>query len=236
MRINLTALKQSLVGQIQKNDVISNNLANINTIGFKKDRVFFDTLSEKMKDKPAIRQAVDFSQGQLKQTANPLDIALSGRGFFVVETEDGEAYTRTGHLQIDTDGVLRTAGGQAVLGDGGPIVIIGKNIKPQNITITQNGEIYVDDAFIDKLRIVDFEYPDEVEKLGNSLFRARNGAQPVELEEPEVQQGFLEGSNVNPAEEMIELIEVQRQFESIQRMVRALDETFNKAANQVGRY
>jgi len=236
MRINLPNLKQALVGQLDKNNVIANNLANINTVGFKKDRVFFDTLDKEMKNRNGVRQTVDFSQGHLKETANPLDIALSGPGFFTVETEDGEAYTRQGHLKIDAEGILRTADGRAVVGESGPIVIIGKTLKPQKITFTQNGEVYADDEYIDRLRIVRFENPADVEKMGGNLFRAKNDAEPIELEEPELHQGFLEESNVNPAEEMIQLIDVQRQFESIQRMVRALDDTFSKAANQVGRY
>jgi len=236
MRVTLPLLKQALVGQLDKNNVIANNLANINTIGYKKDFVFFDALSEQVKNRNGENQSVDLTQGELKETSNPLDLALSGKGFFAVEREDETLYTRQGHFRLDNDGMLRTADGGLVLGENGPVVVIGKNIKPKDITITRQGEIYADDAFIDRLQIVDFEDKNQLQKIGQNFFRAMPQAEAQEAEQVEVHQGFLEGSNVNPADEMIQLIEVQRQFESIQRMVRSLDDVFRSAANQVGKY
>jgi flagellar basal-body rod protein FlgG len=236
MRVTLPLLKQALIGQLDKNNVIANNLANINTIGYKKDFVFFDALNEELKNRNGENQSVDLSQGELKQTSNPLDLALSGTGFFAVEREDETVYTRQGHFKLDNDGVLRTADGGRVLGENGPVVIIGKDIKPKNITITREGEIYADDEFIDRLQIVDFEDKDQLEKIGQNFFRASSQAESIEADQAEVHQGFLEGSNVNPADEMIQLIEVQRQFESIQRMVRSLDNVLRSAATQVGKY
>ena len=236
MRVNLTHLKQAMIGQMDKNDVVANNLANINTMGFKKDFLFFDHLNKELKNRESEHQVTDFAQGTLKETANPLDLAFSGRGFFAVEMEDGTGYTREGHFKLDNNGVLRDSSNRAILGESGAITLIGKDIKPQNITVTQNGEIYVDDIFIDRLQIVDFENSADLEKLGNNLFIANDEAEPIEVNEAVIHQGFLEESNVNPADEMIQLIEVQRQFESMQRMVRSLDEVFRKAATQVGKY
>lgn len=236
MHINISNLKHALIGQVDRNNVVANNLANINTTGFKKDFVFFDAFGEELKKRDGQNHSIDHTQGQLKQTENPLDFALSSRGFFTVETDKGVAYTREGHFKLDNDGLLRTASGHLVLGETGPIVLLGKNIKPETVTVTRNGEVYRENEFIDRLQITDFENKDQLKKIGDNLFSASDDAIPDENFEAEVHQGFLEESNVNPAQEMIQLIEVQRQFESLQKMVRSLDEVFQTAANQVGRY
>ena len=235
MKLNMTSMKQAMLGQLQLNEVIANNLANINTRGFKKDLIFFEMLKVGDKNTKA-REATDFAQGALTETNNPLDLAISGRGFFTIQTEDGIAFTRDGHFKLDGDGVLRTQQGQVVLGEGGEIVLVDNDLKPEQITVTRNGEIYLGDMFIDRLAIKDFEDYSKLQKRGENMFVVDESVQPISLQEPEVHQGFLEEANVNPAEEMIQLIEVQRQFESIQRMVRTLDETFRKAATEVGKY
>ncbi|MHB2155659.1 flagellar basal-body rod protein FlgF [Calditrichota bacterium GD2] len=235
MKLNMTSMKQAMLGQLQQNEVIANNLANINTRGYKKDLMFFEVLKDNDTNSKA-RMATDFEQGALTQTNNPLDLAISGRGFFTVQTKDGVAYTRDGHFKLDGNGVLRTQQGMAVLGEGGEIVLIGEDLKPEQITITHNGEIYLGDVFIDRLLIQDFEDYSQLQKKGENVFVADDTALARDVDSLEVHQGFLEEANVNPAEEMIQLIEVQRQFESIQRMVRTLDETFRKAATEVGKY
>ena len=236
MHINITNLKEAMSGQLDRNNVVANNLANINTTGFKKDFVFFDAFGKELEKKEGQNQTVDFSQGQLKETSNPLDLAISGRGFFAVETETGTAYTREGHFKLDNDGIMRTSSGQAVLGEAGPLVILGENIKPGEITVTRSGEVYSDDEFIDRIVIADFENKDQLKKIGDNLYSAKEDAELLDIDKVEVHQGFLEESNVNPADEMIQLIEVQRQFESLQKMVRSMDDVFKIAANQVGKY
>ena len=236
MRINLTSLKQAMVGQLQQNNVVANNLANLNTKGFKKDLLFFDLVNGNPQ-KPARPQlATDFSQGPLKETDNSLDFAVSGHGFFTVETPKGIAFTRNGHFKLDGDGILRTQQGFPVLGEGGQIVLSGDDLTPKNISVTENGEIYLGNDYVDRLLIQDVQDKSQLKKMGDNVFVLNNAAQPETLEKPEVHQGFLEEANINPAEEMIQLIEIQRQFESMQRMVRALDETFRQAANNVGKY
>lgn len=236
MDINLPLLKQAMVGQVDRNSVVANNLANINTKGFKKDIIFFDKLQNEMEVTIQARQAIDFNQGALIETQNPLDLALSGRGFFTVETENGVGYTREGNFKLDADGILRNSSGYAVLGQGGWISLLGDKLNPKEISITQDGEIFVDEEMVDKLLISDFEAQDKLRKIGANLFMANEDMMPIEARDVEVQQGFLEESNVNAADEMIELIEVERQFESVQRIVRTLDDVFRAAATQVGQY
>lgn len=236
MHINLNNLKQAMTGQIDRNNVISNNLANINTNGYKKDLIFFDAFDKELEKREGQNQITNFEQGQLKETTNPLDLALSGRGFFTVETENGTAYTREGHFKLDSEGVLRTASGNAVLGESGPLVILGKNLKPEKITITQNGEVFSDNEYIDRLTIADFENTSQMRKIGSNMFMAGESTEALNADQVTVHQGFLEESNVNPADEMIQLIEVQRQFESLQKMVRTLDDVFRTASITVGKY
>ena len=236
MHLNMANLRNAMIGQIDKNNAIANNLANINTMGYKKDYVFFDAFNEEMSIREGQNQSVDFAQGQLKETSNRLDMALSSKGFFTVETDTGVAYTREGHFKLDNDGILRTSAGHAVLGESGPVVLLGKNIRPESVTITSRGEVFCDEEYINQLEITGFENTDQLQKVGSNLFRAKEDGYLMSVDEVQVHQGFLEQSNVNPADEMIQLIEVQRQFESLQKMVRSLDDVFRSAATQVGKY
>ncbi len=236
MHINMQNLKQAMIGQVDRNNIVANNLANINTTGFKKDFVFFDAFNKELERREGEHQQVDFNQGQLVNTSNPLDLALAGKGFFTVETDTGVAYTRDGHFKLSPDGFLQTQSGHSVMGETGPVIILGEHIKPEQITITEDGEIYSDDELVGRLQIVDFENKGQLKKIGENMFAAKDDAEEVEPESLSVRQGYLEGSNVNPADEMIQLIEVQRQFETMQKMVRSLDDVFRMAAEQVGRY
>ncbi len=236
MEVSLIKLKQSMTAQQNRSGVVSNNLANQNTIGYKKDITFFDLLNAKKAEDITLRVATDFDKGVMKQTKNPLDLAISENGFFTVETDYGEAYTRDGHFRLDAEGVLRNSAGMPVLGEDGWIVFDTNFATPKDINISADGEIYLDGKLVDRLKIVSFESNAELEKIGGNLFRAKPAAMQVDLENPGIQQGFLENSNVNPIEEMMNLIEIQRQFESSQRMVRSLDEVYRNAVNQVGKY
>jgi len=236
MDITLPLLKQAMTGQVERNNLVANNLANVNTTGFKKDIIFFDTLNEKLGSGLRPSQTTDHSQGTLVETQNPLDLALDGKGFFTVETDDGLRYTRQGSFKMDAEGVLRNSAGYALLGQGGRIIITGKKQNPSEISVSKDGELFVDGELMDKLLISDFETEDVLKKTGTNLFRAPDDAVLLEPSSTMVHQGFLESSNVNPADEMVELIEVERQFESMQRIVRTLDDVFKAAATQVGQY
>lgn len=236
MDINLPKLKNAMIAQTTKNDIISNNLANIDNVGFKREQAFFEMVSEKMQADTKLRVETDFSQGRLEETNNGLDLAISGRGFFAVQTEDGVAYTRDGHFKLDEYGTMRTSGGHMVLGQNGAIVLTADELVPKNIVISKTGEIFVNDELQDRIYVADFENTTDMKKAGGNLFVADENMVEFEAMNSEIKQGFLEKSNVNPVEEMMGLIEVQRQFESTQKMVRALDDTFRSAVNQLGEY
>ena len=236
MKINLERLKHGMSAQTFKNDLVSNNLANINTTGYKRDIMFTDMLDvfDTNYDNKNIK--TEFTQGTMKETGNPLDIAFSGSGFFVIENNGGEYYTRDGHFTVNSLGNLTTAEGFNVMGQGGIINVSLDGAKTGDFEISKLGEIFVNNEYIDMLKIVDFEDYTELTKEGVNLFSANDNHRPYEPEMYMVLQRHLEGSNVNSVNEMVELISLQRNFESTQKAVRTLDDALGKAANDIGRY
>ena len=235
--------------------LLSNNLANVNTAGFKKDRGRFREfeLAETVNSKALPVQMgqpqateywmeystyTDFSEGALKKTGSPFDLALSGHGFFCVQTPDGVMYTRRGDFTVDADEVLVTQEGWPVLGKGGEIQI--KLSKPSDdkreFSISEDGTVTVDGKQVDRLRIVDFTQSHALEKAGHNYYRALNPSSLEELDEDlKVSQGFLELSNVDTIRMMTEMIEVLRGYESYQKIMRSVDDMNAKLINDVGR-
>jgi flagellar basal-body rod protein FlgG len=236
MKINLEILKHGLSAQTFKNDIVSNNLANINTIGYKRDVMFTDMLDVFDTNDDNKNVKTEFTQGTMKETGNPLDIAFAGSGFFVIENNGEEYYTRDGHFTVNRVGNLTTAEGFNVMGQGGIINVSLDGSKTGDFEISKLGEIFVNDEYIDMLKIVDFEDYRELTKEGVNLFSANDNLKPYEPEMYMVLQRHLEGSNVNSVDEMVELISLQRNFESTQKAVRTLDDALGKAANDIGRY
>jgi len=231
------------LAQEKRMEIITNNLANINTIGFKGDRPIFTISSIETSagqaDKTLIQPLyltlagikTNFSPGGLKSTGNPLDLAIAGKGFFSIETPRGLRYTRKGNFAINSEGYLVTQEGFQVLGKGGPIRLDGKEV-----TVGPDGSITVDGRMVDSLKIVDFPTPYPLKKEGNSLFVPNSPlVQGIEPEEVEIKQGFLELSNVNPVEEMTAMIDVLRAYESYQKIIQSLSDVTSKLINEVGK-
>lgn len=235
--------------------VLSNNLANVDTAGFKKDRGRFRQfiLAEAGANEnlplqsPQLRAPeywmeystyTDFSPGALKKTGNPFDLALSGPGFFCVQTPDGIMYTRRGDFALNADEVLVTQEGWPVLGRGGEIQIKLSNLSAdkREFSISEDGTVTVDGSQVDRLRIVDFTQSHALEKAGHNYYRALKPNMLEELdEELEISQGFLELSNVDTVRMMTEMIEVLRGYESYQKIMRSVDDMNAKLINDVGR-
>ena len=213
-------------------DVIANNLANASSAGFKKSIVFSESLKNADSNPKANSQpleVVDTSQGALRATGNTLDLAIEGEGFFVIDTEQGTRLTRQGHFQLDTEGFLVTANGDYVMSDGGPVS------AQQEIQFTAQGGIIADGEPAGSLMIYQVTDSSKLQRSGDGYFSA-DERYLAELDNtPNVRSGFLESSNVNPLEEMVNLIEIYRQFEANQRALRTQDETLDKAVNDVGR-
>ena len=228
---NLTAMRRL--------DVVSNNLANANTAGFKQDRLAFQSLlannapAAAQGDSPVMageRFYTDFSQGPLKQTGNSMDLAIEGDGFFVVQTASGPAYTRQGNFSRNAGGRLVNADGLEVQGAGGPITINGSSVD-----INVRGEISVDGVRVGALQIVDFPQPYALQKIGSSLFVPAAQVAPQPAANARVSQGFVENSNVSVIKEMVQMIETSRYFETCQRVVQNYDNMTSKAANELGK-
>ncbi|MFH1564011.1 MAG: flagellar basal-body rod protein FlgF [Nitrospirota bacterium] len=246
-------------------DVVANNMANIDTAGYKKDETIFmpfdQILIHRLNDnytitpkgpidkRPEVGQlgtgvgiseiATLYSQGPIQKTDNKFDLAISGNGFFTVEGPQNKIfYTRNGTFTLDAQGYLVTQDGYKVMGSKGYIQIAQKNF-----TVAENGMVLGSESAdwkspqeIDLLKIVNFKDKRGLQKVGNSLFEATEYAgEPEILTQPKILQGYLEKSNVNPIEEMVKMIEVQRIYEINQRTVTAFDDTLKTAVTEVGR-
>jgi len=248
----LYAAATGMLAEMSKHDVIANNLANINTVGFKEDTLTFESFplvlvkameGNKINNTSSIgylgtgvgisETVFDNSQGALKETGNKLDFALTGDGFFVLSTPGGEMYTRNGSFTLDTQGRLVDAHGYFVLGQNGAIQVDG-----DEVSVDKNGDMVVDGEQMDSLRIVKFDQPEEtLRKVGENLFQVSEGTVvvPQAADNVAVSQGFVEASNVNVAKEMIEMMISLRAYEANQKAIHSQDEMLGKAVNEVGR-
>ena len=205
-------------------EVVANNVANINTTGFKGDTAIFEEFlmpgaraDQFARPDRRLSYVVDrstwhdMSQGPVHQTGNPLDVAIDGQAFMVVQTPRGERYTRNGALQINAAGELVTSDGFRVLGDSGPI-----QFQPNdtNILIGRDGSIAVSGSARGKLRLVNFDAPQRLQKDGSSTFRAPADlqARPATADTINVVQGSIEQSNVRGVLAMTRMIEVSRSY------------------------
>ncbi|MDU6376041.1 MAG: flagellar basal-body rod protein FlgF, partial [Bradyrhizobium sp.] len=209
-------------------DVVANNVANVNTNGFKADQQLFEEyLSSKAHEDnfPGASRKVsyvqdrgtyrDFSQGSAQHTGNALDVAISGNGFLTVQTAAGERYTRDGNLHMNNLGQLVTAAGDLVLGTGGPIVLQPTdhdiNISPDGTATVVEG-VNRPDSIRGKLKLVSFADPQQAQKQGNNLYSAAGGVTPQPDTKSTVQQGYIEKSNVSAVGEMSRMVEVMRSY------------------------
>lgn len=227
-------------------EVIGNNLANINTTGFKRDNIFVQILKDSAVTQSQgtgelvgldVHEYTEFTEGSLKQTNNQLDVAMQGRGFFVVETPRGVRYTRNGNFSLSVDGTVVTAQGYPVLGNGGRIQLPDIHKLAQgDLSITEIGEIIVDKKPVGTLRIADFEDNSVLKKEAGTYFVASAPEKGADVDGKDrlIRQGFLEESNVDGIEEMIAMVELSRNFESDQKAMQYQDGTLDKAM-EVGR-
>jgi len=239
-----------LVNQQNRLDVISNNLANATTVGYKKEGLTSQSFDEvygiKVRDSSiGLRNQYigdlslgvkvgetyrDYSQGSFRETGENFDLALSGDGFFSISFTNkagvtSTMYTRDGNFTMTSDGYLVTKDGDYVLGEGGTIQI---PTDAQQIAIERDGTITADGVTIDKLAIVDFEDYNYLEQYGENLYTALDTATQKEAT-GQVYQGYLEQSNVNVVSEMVEMITISRAFEANQKAMNAADDTLQKA-------
>ena len=224
-----------------KLEVIANNLANISTAGFKRDNIFVQTLKDAgvAQSKGGgdlsgldVREYTDFSEGSINPTSNKLDLALQGSGFFVAQSPNGPLYTRNGSFGLSTDGTIVTAQGYPVMGTGGAIQLPDmQKLTQGNISINETGEVSVDGIQLGRLEVASFDDTSVLKKESGTYFTANEGAKTgvADGKNTSVRQGYLEESNVNGIEEMVQMIELSRSFESAQKAMVSQDGTLDKA-------
>ena len=246
------------VAQERVLEVLSNNIANTNTTGFKEEVVSFSAMGadpwgsystpfppaqfkQDMRDLYPLRGndmgysalanvAVSHTQGSLRETANPTDLALQGDGYFVVNTPFGERYTRDGSFSITPDGTLVTKNGLVVQGESGPIT----GLKEGNLQVLPTGEVYDGDTLVSKLKLVSVQDQEVLQKLGDNLWIHDGPPENLGNFAGEVSQGYLESSNVNPMRNLTSMIVAHRTYEALQKAIKSHDETMQIAAQKVG--
>lgn len=206
-------------------ETIANNMANSNTNGFKKDIISFNEALDMQSN-----SNTDFSPGPLRYTGNELDVALSSKGFFKIETPNGLRYTRDGAFSINAEGILVTGNGDTVLGQSGPITL-----ENGEVYIGRDGQVVVNNESVDKILVVDFDEPQLLRKEGGSYYSYQGENNGISTEaDAEIQQKYLEGSNVNPTQEVIKMIETYRAFESVEKAIQSIDALTGTMVNDYG--
>lgn len=239
-------------------EVISNNLANLNTTGFKGENVSFTVLDPEPKENyktpfaPAsfkfdIQEMMplrgnemhyvgvaevkrDLTQGPVIQTKNPTDLMIGGKGYFTINTDEGLRYTRDGGFSLSPDGVLMTRAGHPVLGEKGNIYL-----RSGQFSVNGRGEVYQNKEFVDRLVLHDFKDDKSLERVGSNLFFFGGPEEDrTRLVDAHVEQGMLEGSNVNAIKSMTAMIMAHRSYEAYQKAVSNYDSMLDKSANTIG--
>lgn len=239
-------------------DIIANNLANVNTVGFKEESVTFKLMEpepEKNYKSPlppanykiSLDEILplkgnemsyvgvsgvhrDLSQGSAIETKNPLNIMIEGDGLIALNTKNGVRYTRNGQLNLSADGALVSGLGDPVLGQRGNIYL-----NDQDIQINRLGEIYQNGELVDKLKIFTVSNAGDLEKVGgNQYFYSGSEKNIGEVEFPSIKQGYLEGSNVNPVKNLTAMILAHRSYEAYQKAIKNYDTMMDKSSNSIG--
>lgn len=237
-------------------DIISNNLANSATVGYKKEGVtnqsFDDVLalkirdeSENFTDKRIGKMSLgvklgevytDYTQGSLRETGNTFDLAVEGSGFFKMEVTDRdgnvkERYTRAGQFLMDKEGYIVDVNGNHLMSEGGKLQV---PTDASQIVIDLEGNVFADGVQVDQLVVTDFENYDYLKKFGETMYEAVDGS--VEKDTAAgIRQGYTEQSNVNVVSEMVNMIAITRAYEANQKVIQSIDGTLELAANSVGK-
>lgn len=226
-------------------EITANNLANINTPGFKGSKVFYRMVKEQVGgnevSKTVPMQQVDMSQGVLEPTHNQFDFAIKGEGFFVVEGEHGRQLTRDGRFHLNANGYLVDGRGNNVIGNAGPIYlpdsikVTGRNNGGAEVEVATDGTIRFDDEVFDKIQTVKVTDTSHLERKGSNYFTVHENFLQ-EDHSSSVMQGYFEKGNVNPLNEMVDMMQTVKMFESQQRAIRSTDEMLSQATSKLGQF
>ncbi len=240
---NTSLIALSRQGTLRRHlNIIANNLANMNTTGFKaKKMMFIEHLVPSEGGTGIAGQPISFvrdiatmrdtAAGTLKETGNPLDMAIRGPGYFVVETEDGERYTRNGHFRLDEAGKLVAEGGHPVLSDSGQPFFFSP--EDSEIKVAPDGTVSTENGELGRIRVVRFENDQELRETAGGLLTSESFPQDVET--PDVAQNMLENSNVLPIMEIAKMIAVERAYSDVKRFITREDERIRTMMRELNR-
>jgi flagellar basal-body rod protein FlgG len=234
---NMEALEGAIILE-RKLQVASSNMANLETKGFKAQGITFEEYLLKEQDgtnrtaKGEVTWA-DFSQAPVRFSGNPYDFAIDGEGFFVIQTPNGQMYTRDGSFRLDSEYRLVTRQGYPVLGDGAPITL--EDTTGTGVWLSEDGNFFVDETMTARLDVVTFDNQAGLRRVGGNFFKATGSSGPAVPAETPVKQGYTEDSNVNSMREMVHLIDLYRGYEMQQKALQAGDQLDSKAANELGK-
>lgn len=223
-------------------DIVANNLANMSTSGYKGEKLMFiehlaksngghRPIAEKVSYVRDIATVRDHSEGPLETTGNPLDLAISGEGYFTIQTDQGNKYTRNGRFQLDQGGQLVNQQGFPVLADGGQPIFFAPG--DMNISVARDGTVATDNGDLGKLSLVSFENQQELRPGAGGLFSTE--ATPQAVESPNIQQGMLEGSNVLPIIEMSRMIDVHRTYDNVKKFIEREDDRMRQMVRDLAK-
>lgn len=239
-------------------DIIANNLANVNTVGYKEEKVAFKVLDPEPEKNyknplPPANYKIDLEhlhplngneidyvevsgvfrddhQGPAINTGNDFDFMIEGEGYFEINTQEGLRYSRNGSFTLNQDGALTDKMGNPIQGENGTIFV-----KSTNFEVNREGEVIQDGKLIDKIKLVKFSDPTLIEKVGmNYYFHSGPEEFASKLEFPNLRQGFLEGSNVNPVKNLTTMIMAHRSYEAYQKAIKNVDNMMEKSSNTIG--
>jgi flagellar basal-body rod protein FlgG len=235
MLYNITDIAKAGARKLSQLDYVTNNIANSSTSGFKAEHMYYSMKGKSVQEGALVElgstvSKMDFSQGTLRVTGNVLDLAIEGDGFFTIQTKQGDTYTRNGSFVLNTNHELVTQSGEPVLGESGKIVMNGGKVN-----IDQQGSIYVDEALAGKLKIAAFENPQALTRSANGGFIDSEKAGLKRSTEHRIASGFVESSNVNAVREMTDMMEIQRTFETYQKMILTLQDLDKISTNRIGK-
>ncbi|MCX6225385.1 MAG: flagellar hook basal-body protein [Bacteroidia bacterium] len=235
MGYGISEVAKAGAGKIYQLDVVSNNLANTATPGFKVEHYYPGLISDDTHtgegSTPNLSYArVDYSQGMMQITGNALDVAIQGDGFFTVQAGQGTAYTRKGNFTINKNNQLVTQSGEFVLGDKGPITVGGGSIEIDSV-----GNVKVNGVGSGKLQIVRFENPQALTRTKDGMFNDPGAAKVKKMDNPEIKPLHIEMSNANVIKEMVDMIDIQRSFESYQKAIQTIADLDKLAISRVGK-
>ncbi len=247
--------------QLKKLDALSNNIANINTQGFKREMLVYEEKKSSLQQIPlnsidaqgllslqdgdpavsyvqVTQSLTDFSQGSLIKTDSPLDVAIEGEGFFAVDTPTGVRYTRNGNFHLDGLGQLVDKSGNIIMTRSEEPILIPFGTR--EVTIARDGSVFggsnLDSDPLGQIKIVKFDNPQTLEKEGEGFYKISNASvKEILVDDAKVLQGFTETSNSNAIHEMTKMIETVRQLEAYQKIIQSIDEADDQSVNSLGR-